>query len=170
MRKLAPFVTIIVSMMLLGACKAKKESPEFEKKWAKAKKESGLTDIQVIDTKDSQDLKGNVQRLGEPTAPPGATGSRAAPFKLSQNQVGRYIRRQLARLTSCHRATKGRSGKAMLTVTIESSGRVSSVSVDAPSFGGTRLSTCLEAGARRWRFPRFRAESSLTYTYPFIFR
>jgi len=168
MRKAIPFL-LFGAMVLVGGCSTKKNSPEFEKKFAEAKKKSGLKEVQIIDTKKSGDLKGNVQRLGDPSPPSTADTARKIPIKLSQNQVGRYIRRQLARLTGCHRAASGKSGKAMLTVKIMPSGRVSSVAVEAPSFSGTKMSKCLQQGAMRWKFPRFR-QGPLEYTYPFIFR
>jgi len=166
--KQAVFVLVGAACLLVVGCKARKESPDFERRFAEAKKTSGLDDVQIIDTR-AGDLKGNVQRLGAPTPPPTAADRRRLPVKLTQNQVGIYIRRQLARLTVCQQEVRGRSGKALLTVKIMSSGRVSAVQVDAPAFSGTKLSRCLQAGAMRWRFPRFR-KGPLSYTYPFIFR
>ena len=163
------FVLLGIGCVLAVGCKARKESPDFERRFAEAKKSSGLDQVQIIDTSKSGDLKGNVQRLGSPTPPPTAGDLRKLPIKLTQNQVGIYIRRQLARLTGCQQHARGRSGKALLTVKIESSGRVSSVQVDAPAFSGTKLSRCLKAGAKRWHFPRFR-KGPLSYSYPFIFR
>lgn len=167
--KRAVFVLLGSACLLAVGCKARKESPDFERRFAEAKKTSGLSDVQIIDTNMAGDLKGNVQRLGAPTPPPTAGDLRKLPIKLTQNQVGIYIRRQLARLTVCQQEARGRSGKALLTVKIEASGRVSSVQVDAPAFSGTKLSRCLSSGAMRWRFPRFR-KGPLSYTYPFIFR
>ena len=83
--------------------------------------------------------------------------------------MGRRIRRQLARLHSCQTAAQGKSGRALLTLTITTTGRVSAVQVDAPAFSGTRMARCLQQGAKRWRFPAFQ-QGPLTYTYPFIFR
>ena len=157
------------TLFLAGACSTRKNSPEFERKWAQAKKSSGLKEVQVIDTRSRSDLKGNVQRLGDFQPPPSDTHTQKRPITLSQNQVGRHIRRQISRLTSCHRASQGRSGKALLTVRIQPSGLVAAVTVSAPSFSGTRLAGCLQEGAMRWRFPRFR-KGPLTYTYPLIFR
>ncbi len=167
--KRAVLVLLCGTCLLAVGCKARKESPEFERRFAEAKKKSGLKKVQIIDTSKAGDLKGNVQRLGAPTPPPTAGNQRKLPIKLTQNQVGLYIKRQLARLTACQAAARGKSGKALLTVRIESSGRVSSVQVSAPAFSGTKLSRCLKSGAQRWRFPRFR-KGPLTYTYPFIFR
>jgi len=161
-------ILVMVGAFLAPACSTKKQSPEFERKWKAAKKQSGLSDVQVIDTKKAA-LKGNVQRLGEPSPPPAIGPQHKRPIKLSQNQVGRYIRRQLARLHRCQAAARGKSGRALLTLTITTSGRVSSVSVDAPAFDGTRMSGCLQRGAKRWHFPAFQ-RGPLTYTYPFIFR
>lgn len=157
-----------LAFFLLPACGKKTHSPEFERKWNAAKKSSGEDGVQVVDLRASA-LKGNVQRLGEPTPPPEVGGERKLPIKLSQNQVGRYIRRQVARLHGCQGATQGKSGRALITVKILPSGRVSEVDVDAPSFGGTRMSGCLQEGAMRWRFPAFQ-EGPLSYTFPFIFR
>jgi hypothetical protein len=162
-------VLVGVTCVLAVGCKTRKESPDFERRFAEAKKTSGLSDVQIIDTSGAGDLKGNVQRLGAPTPPPTAGDLRKLPIKLTQNQVGIYIRRQLARLTGCQQHARGKSGKALLTVKIQSSGRVSSVLVDAPAFSGTKLSRCLRAGAMRWHFPRFR-KGPLSYSYPFIFR
>jgi hypothetical protein len=155
--------------LVLSACGAKQESAAFEKRFAAAKLESGLPDVQIIDTAKGNDLKNNVQRLSDPDAPPEADNATKVPQSLSQNQVGRLIRRQLARLSECQEAASGKAGKALLTVKIRPNGRVEEVNIEAPSFDGTRLSACLREGAMRWRFPSFRS-TSLTYTYPFIFR
>lgn len=153
----------------LAGCGAKKESAAFEKKFAAAKQASGLPDVQIIDTSKGTGLKNNVQRLGDPVGPDEVDTAGKIPQTLSQNQVGRLIRRQLARLSECQEAASGRSGKALLTVKIQPNGAVGAVEVEAPSFQGTRLSACLREGAMRWRFPQFRS-GTLSYTYPFIFR
>jgi hypothetical protein len=162
-------VACVSFVFALSACGAKRESAAFEKKFAAAKRESGLSDVQIIDTAKGNGLKNNVQRLGDPEAPPESDNATKIPQSLSQNQVGRLIRRQLARLSECQETASGKSGKALLTVKIQPNGRVEEVNVEAPSFEGTRLSHCLREGALRWRFPAFRS-TSLTYTYPFIFR
>jgi len=167
--KRAAVVLLSGVCLLAVGCKARKESPDFERRFAEAKKKSGLDGLQIIDTSRAGDLQGNVQRLGAPSPPPTAGDLRKMPIKLTQNQVGIFIKRQLARLTGCQQQAQGKSGKALLTVKIEASGRVSSVQVDAPAFSGTKLSRCLESGALRWHFPRFR-NGPLSYTYPFIFR
>jgi hypothetical protein len=156
-------------LLAFAGCSAKKESPAFEKKFAEAKAKSGLNDVQIIETAKGMGLKNNVQRLGDPVAPDEVDSSGKIPQTLSQNQVGRHIRRQLARLSECQETTAGRSGKALLTVKIQPNGSVGEVEVEAPSFSGTRLASCLREGAMRWRFPQFKA-GTLSYTYPFIFR
>lgn len=161
-------VLAALALLVFPACGKKKHSPEFEKKWQTAKKNAGSEGVQVIDLRASA-LKGNVQRLGEPTPPPEVGGERKLPIKLSQNQVGRYIRRQVARLHRCQGETKGKSGRALITVQIMPSGRVAEVDVNAPAFSGTRMAGCLQQGAMRWRFPAFQ-EGPLSYTFPFIFR
>ncbi len=163
----ALILSFLCALMIPG-CSAKKQSPEFERKWQAAKQKSGLDEVQVIDTKRS-DLKGNVQRLGAPKPPPTVGGDRKLPITLNQNQVGRHIRRQIVRLHRCQAATEGKSGRALLTLTISTTGRVASVQVEAPAFRGTRMARCLKRGAKRWRFPRFK-KGPLRYTYPFIFR
>lgn len=168
MTRFIPLLFLAASLTPVS-CKSHQQSPEFERRWQAAKKQSGLGDVQVIDTR-SASLKGNVQRLGAPLPPPN-TGptARKLPVKLSQNQVGHLIRRQIARLHSCYRATGGKSGRALLTIEITTTGRVRSASVQAPAFSGTRLENCLSRGAKRWHFPRFQ-QGPLTYTYPLIFR
>ena len=156
-------------VLVLAGCGAKQESPAFEKKFAAAKQQSGLSDVQIIENSKGMGLKNNVQRLGDPVAPDEVDTAGKIPQSLSQNQVGRHIRRQLARLSECQESASGRSGKAILTVKIQPNGTVGAVDVEAPSFSGTRLASCLREGAMRWRFPQFRS-GALSYSYPFIFR
>lgn len=158
----------LVAVFLVPACGRTRRSPEFEKKWEAARQEVGADGVHVVDLRASA-LKGNVQRLGDPTPPPQAENEARLPTKLTQNQVGGQIRRQLARLHGCQGAAKGKSGRALLTVKIMPSGRVAEVDVDAPAFQGTRMANCLQDGALRWRFPAFQ-EGPLSYTYPFVFR
>jgi hypothetical protein len=168
MRNLLTVLSLGVLLAFAG-CGAKKESAAFEKKFAAAKEKSGLPDVQIIETAKGMGLKNNVQRLGDPVAPDEVDSAGKIPQTLSQNQVGRHIRRQLARLSECQESAAGRSGKALLTVKIQPNGSVGEVDVEAPSFSGTRLASCLREGAMRWRFPQFRS-GALSYTYPFIFR
>jgi hypothetical protein len=103
-----------------------------------------------------------------------ARGLRAeAPSKsaLPDNEVARVVRGGLGSVKRCYLLEEqngGGSGKAIVTFTIEPTGSVGGVRVDAPAFSHGRLPACVGQQVRGWTFPRF-SGPSVTVTYPFVF-
>ena len=127
--------------------------------------------VDVIAVGNGKELQTNVQRVGDPTPPKGVDVGETLPATLTHSVVARVIRRRVSRLRYCllGGAVKGRSGKAVITLSIGRSGEVSSVKVSAPAFRGTNLSSCVKGSAKLWRFPKFR-KGTITHSYPVIFR
>jgi hypothetical protein len=160
----------LTALMALGSCKAPQESKGFERAFARAKKASGVQRVAVVEMKQGDELQTNVLKIGEPT-PPGGEADRTVPLTLSSRTVARVIRRKVSRLRYCllDMSVKGKSGKAVLTLTIEPSGRVSKAVVKAPSFEGSSLASCVRKNALLWRFPKFK-KGKITHSYPVIFK
>lgn len=173
MRKKLGIGSMLVAVAVLAAsgCKAPRQDEKFERQFEKAKKESGVTRVDVVSVGNGKELQTNVQRVGDPTPPKGVDVGATLPATLTHSVVARVIRRRVSRLRYCLLGTgvKGKSGKAVITLSIDSSGEVASVGVSAPSFSGTNLSTCVRNSARLWRFPKFR-KGKITHSYPVIFR
>jgi hypothetical protein len=166
-------VGLLAGAFLVAAagCKAPRQDEKFEKKFEQAKKQSGLSKVDVIAVGNGKELQTNVQRVGDPTPPKGVDVGQTLPATLTHSVVARVIRRRVSRLRYCllGGAVKGRSGKAVITLSIGRSGEVSTVKVSAPAFRGTNLSSCVKSSAKLWRFPKFR-KGTITHSYPVIFR
>lgn len=170
MRSFCWIVTLGACLALPG-CKAQRQDARFEKEFEAAKKQSRLDEVDVISLDKGHRLQTNVQRIGEPTPPKGVEVGESLPPTLGPPVVARVIRLKISRLRYCllDNTVKGKSGKAVITLTIKPSGQVSDVNVKAPSFTGSSLMSCVRNAALLWRFPRFK-KGSIRYSYPVIFR
>ena len=165
-------ISIIVAIAALAGCSRRpSNSTEFDQRFQQAKQINGLSQAVVIEAPTGQALQTNVQKVGEPFPPEGATLTKKLPDTLSPRLLAKILRRRVSRLKYCllEGPAQRRTGQVLLTLTITSSGRVSSVKVDAPAFKNTGLAQCIRETAELWRFPRFR-KGSVTHTYPIIFR
>lgn len=92
------------------------------------------------------------------------------PKKLSKPQVQSTFRKYNGRIRTCSRSkNSGKlSGTLWVRVTIESSGKISSASVDSKSskFKGTDVGRCVVGVVKSMRFPA--SQSKLSFSYPLI--
>lgn len=162
---------LFAALALVGCSRGQAGSSEFDQRFEQAKKENGLSQAVVIEAPSGQQLQTNVQRVGEPFPPEGAKLTKKLPDTLSPRLLARILRRRVSRLKYCllEGTARRKTGKVILTLTISSSGRVSSVKVDAPAFKNTGLAECIRQTAQLWRFPSFK-RGSVTHSYPIIFR
>jgi hypothetical protein len=102
----------------------------------------------------------------------GGTRPTALPDQPDPTEVQRLVRRYLPGVKSCYqqlsRAGDGRSGKAIVTFQIASSGHVQAPAVDAPAFDGTPLPACIGGQVSHWVFPPSR-KGGPALSYPFVF-
>ena len=172
MKTKTPWIILSGALFLFVACEAKKESKGFEKRFKSAKKKSGVDDVMVVEGGGKgKALQTNVQKIGLPTPPLGVKESEKLPLTLTSRTVARVIRRRVSRLRYCllGRNVRKKAGKAIITLTVLPSGRVSSVKVEAPSFSGTGVASCVKRSATLWKFPKFQ-KGKITHSYPVIFK
>lgn len=170
MKKSTMMISLVFLPLFLFSCKTAKENKEFENRFEAAKKSSGLKEAPVVERGRGKDLQTNVQRLGLPTPPAGIDKSETLPPTLEPAMIARVIRRRVSRLRYCllGKNIRKKAGKAIITLSIIPSGRVSSVKVEAPSFAGTNVAECVKRSASLWKFPKF-GEGKITHSYPVIF-
>ena len=167
-----PWILLSGAFFLFVACESKKESKAFEKRFKTAKKKSGVDDVLVVEGGGKgKALQTNVQKIGLPTPPLGVKESEKIPLTLTSRTVARVIRRRVSRLRYCllGRDVQQKAGKAIISLTVLPSGRVSSVKVEAPSFRGTGLASCVKRSAALWKFPKFQT-GKISHSYPVIFK
>lgn len=155
----------------LAACKAADKDSAFEKKYKAAKTQSGVERVTVVEIEKGDVVQTNVLKISEPTPPKGSVVEQELPPTLASRTVARVIRSKVSRLRYCllDNSVRGKSGKAVLTLTIKPSGRVASVNVKAPGFEGSNLAACVRRSASLWRFPKFK-KGEVTQSYPVIFK
>lgn len=162
---------LLVALSLAAACSRKgvpaSDDPAFESRWQSL---TANGNDAVVVGGDGEALSANVRRTSRPrTDPPPAGGLPEAP---PGDDVQRVIRSNLSSVKGCYhsaaRQGSGRSGKAIVTFGIRSDGKPTNVQVDAPSFKGTALPTCLSSQVSFWSFPRSKKGAD-TVSYPFVF-
>ena len=172
MTKRSMYASMIIGLgLLLVACHSPKTNRQFEKRFKAAKKANGIDHPVVISAGEGQALQTNVQKVGEPIPPAGTIMGRTIPTTLNPKTLARLLRHKVSRLKYCmfDASLRGKSGKAVLTLEVASSGYVTNVAVAAPAFRGTSLANCIRKSAELWRFPRFR-HGTVQHSYPIIFR
>jgi hypothetical protein len=165
---------VALSLAVIGCSRkggAPPEDPAFESRWqALAATEEAV----VVGDDPGAGLGANVRKAArpkvEPEPPrPAAGGLPEAP---PGHDVQRVIRSHMAAVKGCYlsaaRQGSGRSGKAIVSFAIGSDGRPTNVQVDAPSFKGTPLPTCLSSQVSFWSFPRSK-KGAAEVSYPFVF-
>ncbi len=167
---------IVISLALFALVGCKKEestskpNPEFEKKWAELEKNADPAFIE--NQAGGAGLLGEVRRSIDPPSDGKSAMVGELKGELPDPEVVRVIRANLPEVKACyrleeHNAAVG-SGKAIVTLSIDRTGTVSSVQVDAPAFSFSKLPACLSQHARAWTFPRF-TQGPKMFSYPFVF-
>lgn len=162
---------MFVGLLLLAGCRGNKSTSSFDRAFDEALKTNGQDKPLVISGDKGKSLQTNVQRVGDPFPPAGAERAAKIPATLSPRTLARILRRKVSRLKYCmfDTSVRGRAGKAILTLSIDSNGHVTHVKVQAPAFRGTALASCIRRSAELWRFPKFKS-GTVTHSYPIIFR
>jgi hypothetical protein len=101
-------------------------------------------------------------------------GARRGPLpeRPDATEVQKLVRQYVPGVKSCYqRMTRDgdtRTGKAIVSFQIASTGHVQALSVDAPEFDGSPLASCIDGQVSRWVFPASRSGAPAT-SYPFVF-
>jgi hypothetical protein len=181
MRRLVPVLPVLVAGLAALGCSKKADegqapgvsTAEFDSKWSSlADKDS---EVFYIEDDRGEGLMGNVRRarhgnndamntkVDEPVG---------TPANLSQEQVQRVIRQNLAGVRACFlrigRDGDQRSGKAIVSFEIGAAGDVHDTRVDAPAFQGTSLPGCVLGMVSHWVFPKSQ-KGGMAISYPFVF-
>jgi hypothetical protein len=165
--------SVVVLLGLGGGCNkapADKSDPKFDAKWQQA---TATAEPVYIESERGGGLMGEVRRALDS---PGGDAPIAAVItkgRLPDADVVSVIRRNLPAVKGCYQieeraGTVVGSGKAIVSLTIENSGAVSNVAVDAPAFAASKLPACISARARAWTFPKV-TEGPKHFSYPFVF-
>jgi hypothetical protein len=146
-------------------------SAEFDQKWAAlASKE---VDAFYVEDDRGEGLMGNVRRARHEQPPAADKGEALAPqANLSPVAIQQVIRQNLPGVKACFlrisREGEQRSGKAIVSFDVGPAGDVRDTKVDAPSFQGTSLPSCVSGMVSHWAFPKSQS-GGLAVSYPFVF-
>jgi hypothetical protein len=160
---------VLIVALSLGCTRAAPEDPAFEARWqATAAHAPAIT----VGEGGAEALSDNVRRVRAHVDPGPPAQPAALPEQPAGEQIERVIRSNLGAVKGCYQAVaahgSARSGKAIVSFSIGSDGRPSNVQVDAPSFQGTPLRTCVMAQIAFWSFPRSQKGAG-ALSYPFVF-
>jgi hypothetical protein len=175
---------MFVCVVALGACNrggagGSSSSSPFDKRW-EALTQQGAQAIRISDDQGAA-LMDNVlgAQAGAVAMAPlmaesmkGGARPGVLPEKLDQNDVQKIVRQYLPGVKSCYtRMTSSgdtRTGKAIVSFQIAGNGHVQALSIDAPAFDGSQLSTCIDNYVSRWVFPASRTGAP-SLSYPLVF-
>jgi hypothetical protein len=108
---------------------------------------------------------------GETRVVPGKTIIQGA---LSKEEIGRVIRRNLARFKYCYEkqlnSNPNLAGKISVYFTIAPTGSVADASIRETSMNDTNVESCVEKVMRSLKFPQPRGGGVVVVTYPFVFQ
>jgi hypothetical protein len=168
--------------LVLGACSrggagGSGAPTPFDKRW-EALAQQGAQAIRVADDQGAA-LMDNVlgaQAGAVAMAPWMAeslkSGGRPLPDQPDANEVQKLVRQYVPGVKSCYqrmtREGDTRTGKAIVSFQIASSGHVQALNVDAPAFDGSQLASCIDGQVSRWVFPASR-KGAPPSSYPFVF-
>jgi len=164
------WVLAAVSVMLLGGCHKEPppSDPAFDKLWAEVSR--AVPETAYIEDDRAAGLMGKIERAPQVAPEPLRAGD-TLPGKLDMSEISRTIRSNLGAVKVCYlreQRITARSGKAIVTFSINSDGTVGEVDVNAPAFRGTNLPKCIGEQIKRMTFPKFQ-EGPQSVSYPFVF-
>jgi hypothetical protein len=150
----------------------------FDKRW-ETLQQQGAQAIRIVDDRGSALMDNVLGAQGGALAMApwvaqslkgGATGS--LPEKPDYQEVQKLVRAYVPGVKSCYdrmtREGDTRTGKAIVSFQIAGDGHVQALSVEAPAFEGSQLSSCIDGQVSRWKFPPSRQGLSAS-SYPFVF-
>jgi hypothetical protein len=176
---------LFVGVVALGACNRHgaggsiSGSTAFDKRWDTLAQQ-GAQAIRIADDQGAA-LMDNVlgAQAGAVAMAPfmaesmkGGARPGTVPEKLDQNDVQKVVRQYLPGVKSCYqrltREGDTRTGKAIVSFQVAGNGHVEAISIDAPAFDGSQLSSCIDSYISHWVFPVSR-NGAPTMSYPLVF-
>jgi hypothetical protein len=176
---------VFVSVVALGACNrsgaggSSSGASPFDKRWDTLAQQ-GAQAIRISDDQGAalMDNVLGVQAGAVAMAPlmaesmKGGARPGTVPERLEQTDVQKVVRQYLPGVKSCYqrltREGDTRTGKAIVSFQIAGNGHVEAVSVDAPAFDGSQLTTCIDSYISHWVFPVSRTGAP-AMSYPLVF-
>ncbi len=169
MRKLIPYLLL----SFFGCTRAANPaSAEFDQKWSNLVN-GGKSPAYVESETHGSGLLGEVRRSVDSPADRHQVMAAVPRYQgeLPDQAAENVVRHNLGAVRGCYALAEKQgagTGKAIVTIEIDSSGVVHSVAVDAPAFLSTSLPACVGAATRAWTFPKF-TEGPKRFTYPLVF-
>jgi hypothetical protein len=167
--------TVLLAALAMVSCnkiggQAKAGDPAFDAAWSKLAQQ-GTEPLFIEGDLHGSGLVGEVRRAVNLTHEKLVAGKEFSG-PLPDDQVVRVIRQNLGAVQGCYqieeRAGVVGSGKAIVSIEIAPTGKVSDVKVDAPAFRASHLPACVTNRAKSWSFPKF-TQGPKNFSYPFVF-
>jgi hypothetical protein len=170
MKRLALVALLVFPLGCKKDEKAAAGDPKFEQDWSNLAKE-GAEPAYIEGDRHGAGLMGEVRRAVDPIGQGGPL-LKEVQGPLPDSEVAKVIRANLPAVKGCYaveeRNGTAASGKAIMSLEIDTAGAVKGVRVDAPAFSTGGLPNCLSNNARGWKFPKF-TQGPKSYSYPFVF-
>lgn len=100
-------------------------------------------------------------------------GSKVEPG-LSKEEVGQVIQTHIKEIRECHESAMlydpKLEGKMTIQFTISPMGTLQNIKIQNSTFSSSELEKCLLTKLPHWQFPKPRNQSSVSVSYPFIFK
>jgi hypothetical protein len=150
------------------------DDPKFSETWRSIEQSA---EPFYIEHDRGEGLMGRVRRVSDLRETAGVLGTGAPtdtilPEQPSAEEISLAVKRYLGNVKFCYQrlSKQGvtRSGRAILSFTINKEGTAGNVRVEAPSFSKTDLADCVTKQIARWTFPRSK-QGGLVVSYPIVF-
>ncbi len=113
----------------------------------------------------------DLSERGDRTAPVVTSEEDFDVQRLSQAAVQSVVGAHVDEVQSCYEHVAGKSktaaGSVSLSFTVEPSGKVTAIAIDAPGVNAKMLSRCIVQRVKKWKFPAADAETPVEI--PFVF-
>jgi predicted Zn finger-like uncharacterized protein len=116
--------------------------------------------------------KAEAQQKPAVYVPPAPGAGSDIPESLGQSDIMQVVLSNKPSIVKCVQQQKasdpGASGKLVMRWTVQTSGRVSGISVQSPEFKDSQMASCITALIKTWTFPRHRQQGE-PINFPFTF-
>jgi hypothetical protein len=177
----AGILAVVVAGGGIGACSKPAtggagEPTPFDKRW-ETLQQQGAQAIRIVDDRGAALMDNVLGAQGgalamAPWVAQSLKGGGSLPERPDYQEVQKLVRAYVPGVKSCYdrmtREGDTRTGKAIVSFQIGGDGHVQALSVEAPAFEGSQLTSCIDGQVSRWKFPPSRQGLSAS-SYPFVF-